>query len=99
MDLMYDDAVIYLVEIEGSGGHKGRMGVFLERRTAEAWIRSLGDQGVPNKITQTHLQDTRQNHNMAVTPPDLSGELPERPLPPPSFDRPLSPPRHSIALA
>lgn len=98
MDLMYDDAVIYLVEVEGTQGHKGRMGVFLERRTAEAWIRSLGET-VPNRITQTHLQDTRRNHNMAVTPPDLSGELPERPLPAPSFDRPLAPPRVTITLA
>jgi len=98
MDLMYDDAVIYLVEVDGTGGQKGRMGVFLERRTAEAWVRSLGE-GVSNKITQTHLLDTRWHHNMTVSPPDLSGALPERPLPPPSFDRPLAPPRYSIALA
>ena len=98
MDMLYDDTIIYLVEVAGAAAGKGpRMGVFLERRTAEAWVRTLGE-GVQNKITQTHLLDTRRHHNMSVNEPDLSAALPERPLSPPSFDRPLAPPRHAIAL-
>jgi hypothetical protein len=97
MDNLYDDAIIYLVEVTGAKG-KPRIGIFLERRTAEAWVRSLGE-GVENKILQTHLLDTRRHHNMSVSEPDLTVSLPERPLSPPSFDRPLAPPRHQIALA
>jgi hypothetical protein len=97
MDMRYDDTVIYLVEATGGGAGKGRIGVFLERRTAEAWVRSLGD-GVQNKISQTHLLDTRRCHNESVTEPDLSLALPERPLSPPSFDRPLPPRQYLIAL-
>jgi hypothetical protein len=98
MDNLYDDAIIYLVETNGAGAGKARIGIFLERRTAEAWVRSLGD-GVQHKIVQTHLLDTRRHHNMSVSEPDLTLSLPERPLSPPSFDRPLSPPRHHIAVA
>jgi hypothetical protein len=99
MDMNYDDAIIYQVQVSGGGtGKAARFGVFLERRTAEAWVRSLGD-GVDHTITQTHLLDTRQHHNMAIAEPDLTVSLPERPLPPPSFDRPLPPPRFSVTLA
>jgi hypothetical protein len=98
MDNLYDDAIIYLVEAGGGAVGKGRIGVFLERRTAEAWVRSLGF-GVENKITLTHLLDTRRHHNMSVSEPDLTVSLPERPLSPPSFDQPLSPPHYAIALA
>lgn len=97
MDLLYDDAVIYLAEVTGGPGNKNRIGVFLERRTAEAWLRTLGD-GVQNKISTTHLLDTRHHYNMSVSEPDLSLALPDRPLSPPSFDRPLAPPRFAIAL-
>ena len=96
MDSLYDDMIIYLVEVEGGKGGK-RTGVFLERRTAEAWVRTLGE-GVQNKITQSHMLDTRRHHNLAVTEPDLSTALPERPLSPPSFDRPLAPPRFAVAI-
>ncbi len=98
MDSLYDDMIIYLVEVEGPGGAKARSGVFLERRTAEAWVRTLGE-GVQNKITQSHMLDTRRHHNMAVTEPDLSVALPVRPLPPPSFDRPLPPRRVAVAIS
>ena len=98
MDNLYDDAIIYLVEVTGAAAGKGRIGIFLERRTAEAWVRTLGE-GVQHKIVQTHLLDTRRHHNMSVAEPDLAVALPERPLPPPSFDRPLAPPRQQVAVA
>jgi len=93
--VLYDDTIIYEVEVWGGGAGRRMFGVFLERRTAEAWIRALGD-GVQNKITQTHLLDTRRHYNMSISEPDLSSELPERPLPPPNFDRPPGLSRQSI---
>jgi hypothetical protein len=89
--ILYDDTIIYLVEVSGSGAAKGAMGVFLERRTAEAWVRSLGGE-VQNKISQTHLLDHRRHYNMSVAAPDLTVALPERPLPPPNFGKALPPP-------
>ena len=98
MDILLDDTIIYQVEVSGGGtGKPARFGVFLERRTAEAWVRSLGED-TPHTITQKHLLDTRRHHNMSVPEPDLASELPGRPLPPPSFDRPMAPPRFAIAL-
>jgi hypothetical protein len=95
--ILYDDTIIYEVEVWGGAAGKRMFGVFLERRTAEAWVRALGE-GVQNKIVQTHLLDTRRHYNMSISEPDLSAALPERPLPPPSFDRPLSLTRqHSTA--
>jgi hypothetical protein len=94
--VLYDDMIIYEVQVWGGGAGKGMFGVFLERRTAEAWVRALGGQ-VQNKITQTHLLDTRRHYNMSISEPDLSAALPERPLPPPSFDRPIGVVRQLIA--
>jgi hypothetical protein len=93
--IVYDDTIIYQVEAWGGGAGKPRFGVFLERRTAEAWVRSLGD-GTQNKITQTHLLDTRRHYNMAISEPDLSNMVSEPPLPPPSFDRPLAAVRRNV---
>jgi len=93
--ILYDDTIIYQVEVWGGVAGKGTFGVFLERRTAEAWVRTLGE-GVQNKVTQTHLLDTRRHYNMSISEPDLSSALPERPLPPPNFDRPLSATRPAI---
>lgn len=61
--VIYDDTIIYLVEVWGAG--KPTLGVFKERRTAESWTRSLGD-GVQKKVTQTHLLDSRFQHNLTV---------------------------------
>jgi hypothetical protein len=96
--ILYDDTIIYEVEVWGGRvGAKSAFGVFAERRTAEAWIRSLGD-GVENRITQKHLLDTRRHYNMSITEPDLSNELPGRELPPPNFSTGLPPRRFSPAL-
>jgi len=91
--ILYDDTIIYQVEATRSG--KTMMGVFLERRTAEAWIRSLGE-GVDNRITQTHLLDTRRHYNMSVSEPDLSTEPSQRPLEPPNYSSGLPPKRYSV---
>ncbi|MEJ0069109.1 MAG: hypothetical protein WDO24_10670 [Pseudomonadota bacterium] len=72
--------------------------MFLERRTAEAWVRTQGE-NVQNKITQTHMLDTRRHYNMSISEPDLSVALPERPLSPPSFDRPMSLTRLNVATS
>jgi hypothetical protein len=94
--IVYDDTIIYQVEAWGGSAGKRKFGVFLERRTAEAWVRTLGE-GVQNTITQTHMLDTRCHYNMSISEPDLSVALPERPLSPPSFDRPLAPSRLNVA--
>ena len=96
--ILYDDTIIYEVEVWGGRvGAKSAFGVFAERRTAEAWIRSLGD-GIENRITQKHLLDTRRHYNMSVSEPDLSRDLPGRDLPPPNFSTGLPPRRFSPAL-
>jgi len=96
--ILYDDTIIYEVEVWGGRvGAKSAFGVFAERRTAEAWIRSLGD-GIENRITQKHLLDTRRHYNMSISEPDLSNELPGRDLPPPNFSTSLPPRRFSPAL-
>src|SRR5258708_5901257 len=64
----------------------------------EGGVRAVGE-GVQNKITQANMLDARRHHNMAVTEPDLSTALPERPLSPPSFDRPLAPRRVAVAIS
>lgn len=97
--ILYDDTIIYEVEVWGGRvGAKSAFGVFAERRTAEAWVRSLGE-GVQNRINQTHLLDTRRHYNMSISEPDLSVALPERPLPPPNLSTGLPPRRMSPAIA
>ena len=96
--ILYDDTIIYEVEVWGGRvGAKSAFGVFAERRTAEAWIRSLGD-WVENRIIQKHLLDTRRHYNMSISEPDLSTELPGRDLPPPNFSTGLPPRRFSPSL-
>src|SRR3954463_7294351 len=78
--VLYDDTIIYQVEVWGGAvGAKSAFGVFSERRTAEAWIRSLGE-GVQTPITHPPLLDPRRHYNMSISEPDLSSELPGRDL-------------------